>query len=163
MIDDDDEHTIQYRLYLENLSNAITPFLPTEEPEYSLSIGDKHLSTIPEWESDEVIKSSVENLVPIPSEFEDFFHNESECDVPVCDDFTTFSNPLFDYNGDFFSSEDESFFVEDYFGELAHIDLVPPGINKADFDPEEEIYLVENFSYDSSSPRSSEELIRIFC
>ncbi|GKC32867.1 hypothetical protein Tco_1040161 [Tanacetum coccineum] len=34
-------------------------------------MGDKHLSTIPETESDEVIKSSVEDLVPIPN-FSDF-------------------------------------------------------------------------------------------
>ncbi|GJT07066.1 RNA-directed DNA polymerase, eukaryota, reverse transcriptase zinc-binding domain protein [Tanacetum coccineum] len=39
------------------------------------------LSTIPETESDELIKSSVENLVPIPSESEDFSNIESECDV----------------------------------------------------------------------------------
>ncbi|GJV82233.1 hypothetical protein Tco_1518103, partial [Tanacetum coccineum] len=69
--DDDDEYTIQYREYLENSSNAITPDLPTEEPDNSLSMGDEHLSTIPETESDEVIKSSVEDLVPIPSESED--------------------------------------------------------------------------------------------
>ncbi|GJT07620.1 hypothetical protein Tco_0842082, partial [Tanacetum coccineum] len=79
---------------------AITPDLPSEEPEYSLSMGDENLSTIPEMESDEVIKSSVENLVPIRSESKDFSDNESECDVPVCDEssltFTTFSNPLFD-------------------------------------------------------------------
>ncbi|GJZ31218.1 hypothetical protein Tco_0576265 [Tanacetum coccineum] len=59
-----------------------------------------HLDTIPEKESDEVIKSSVEDLVPIPSESEDFSDNESECDVPVDDEssptFTTFLNPLFD-------------------------------------------------------------------
>nr|GFA85507.1 hypothetical protein [Tanacetum cinerariifolium] len=48
-----------------------TPDLPTEEPEYSLNIGDEHLSTIPETESDEVIKYSVENLLPIPSESEE--------------------------------------------------------------------------------------------
>ncbi|GJW07152.1 hypothetical protein Tco_1569575 [Tanacetum coccineum] len=30
--DDNDEYTIQYREYLENPSNAITPDLPTEEP-----------------------------------------------------------------------------------------------------------------------------------
>ncbi|GJT12248.1 hypothetical protein Tco_0859290 [Tanacetum coccineum] len=69
-------------------------------------MGDEHLSTIPETESDELIKSSVENLVPIPSESED----ECECDVPDCDDsqttnFSTFSNPLFD---DSTSSDDES-------------------------------------------------------
>ncbi|GKD16383.1 hypothetical protein Tco_1205541 [Tanacetum coccineum] len=57
--DDDEEYTI-----------AITPDLPTEEPDNSLSMGDEHLSTIPETKSDEVIKSSVGDLVPIPSESE---------------------------------------------------------------------------------------------
>ncbi|GJZ20768.1 hypothetical protein Tco_0557358 [Tanacetum coccineum] len=93
--DDDEEYTI-----------AITPVLPTEEPDNSLSMGDEHLSTIPETESDEFIKSSVENLIQNPREFKD----ECECDVPDCDDsqttnFSTFSNPLFD---DSTSSDDES-------------------------------------------------------
>nr|GEZ75973.1 hypothetical protein [Tanacetum cinerariifolium] len=70
MINDDEEHSIQYKEYLENYSNAIATVLPTEEPEYSLSMGDEHLSTIPEMESGEVIKSSVKNLVQIPSEYE---------------------------------------------------------------------------------------------
>nr|GEV91743.1 hypothetical protein [Tanacetum cinerariifolium] len=56
-------------------------------------------------ESDEFIKSSVKNLVLNPSEFED----EHECDVPVCDDFTTFSNLLFDADDDFSSSDGKSF------------------------------------------------------
>ncbi|GKD84753.1 hypothetical protein Tco_1355907, partial [Tanacetum coccineum] len=111
--DDDDEYTIQYKEYLENSSNAITPNLPTEEPDNSLSMGDEHLSTISETESDKLIKSSVENLVPIPSESEDFFDNESECDVPVCNNFTNFSNPLFDSDDDFSSSDDELFSDED--------------------------------------------------
>ncbi|GJY63870.1 hypothetical protein Tco_0465330 [Tanacetum coccineum] len=64
--DDDDEHTILYRS-----SKEITPDLPTEEPDNSLSMGDEHLSTIPETESDKLIKSSVENLVPILRESED--------------------------------------------------------------------------------------------
>ncbi|GKD93985.1 hypothetical protein Tco_1373822 [Tanacetum coccineum] len=45
---------------------AITTDLPIEEPDNSLNMGDEHLDTIPATESDEVIKSSVENLVPIP-------------------------------------------------------------------------------------------------
>ncbi|GKA58517.1 hypothetical protein Tco_0757705 [Tanacetum coccineum] len=45
---------------------AITSDLPTEEPDNSLNMGDEHLNTIPETE-----KSSVENLVPIPSELKD--------------------------------------------------------------------------------------------
>ncbi|GJR37629.1 hypothetical protein Tco_1213313 [Tanacetum coccineum] len=46
-------------------------------------MGDEHLNTIPETESDEVIKSSVKNLVPIPSQSEVTFDNM--CDVPFCD------------------------------------------------------------------------------
>ncbi|GKC79105.1 hypothetical protein Tco_1129879 [Tanacetum coccineum] len=84
-------------------STAITPDSPKID---SLIMVDKHLDTIPETESDEFIKSSVENLVQNPSESED----ECECDVPDCDDsqttnFSTFSNPLFD---DSTSSDDES-------------------------------------------------------
>nr|GEW56097.1 hypothetical protein [Tanacetum cinerariifolium] len=39
MIDDDKEHSIQYKEYLENSFDAITTVLPTKEPEYSLSMG----------------------------------------------------------------------------------------------------------------------------
>ncbi|GJX15144.1 hypothetical protein Tco_0206902 [Tanacetum coccineum] len=80
-IDDDEEYSIQFKKYLENLSK-LTPDLPTEEPEYSLSMGDEHLSTILETESDKVIKSSVENLVPIPRESEGV--SDDTCDVPFC-------------------------------------------------------------------------------
>nr|GEV60842.1 hypothetical protein [Tanacetum cinerariifolium] len=87
--------------------SAIAYDLPTVEPEDYLRMGDGHLDTIPVTESDEFIKSSVENLVPNQSESDDL--SDSECDVPACDDFTTFSNILFDDNDDFSSSDDESF------------------------------------------------------
>ncbi|GJV83655.1 hypothetical protein Tco_1523553 [Tanacetum coccineum] len=84
---------------------------------------DEHLSTILEKESDEFIKSSVEDLIPIPSESEDTFESDNDCDLPTCEDFSpinvfeeksvTFSNPLFDSNDDFTSSDDESLFDED--------------------------------------------------
>nr|GEV58904.1 hypothetical protein [Tanacetum cinerariifolium] len=216
----DEEHSIQYKKYLENSSNAIALDLPTKESEYSLSMEDEHLSTILKTESDELIKSSVKKLVPIPSKSEVTSDNECECDVPVKDEsfriFTTFSNPLFDCNDDFTSSDDESlsnedvsmenfkiysnplfddeeiistkidphflnaesnliesllnrdtlfdyspkfdFILEEFFGELAHIDPIPPGIEEADFDLEEEIRLVENLLYDNSSPRPPKEL-----
>nr|GFA82187.1 hypothetical protein [Tanacetum cinerariifolium] len=103
--------------YLENSSNAITTVLPTEEPEYSLSLGDEHLSIIPEMESGKVIKSSVKNLVPNPSEYEVTSDDESECDVPIKDEsslvFITFSNSIFDDNDDFISSDDELLSNED--------------------------------------------------
>nr|GFA85646.1 hypothetical protein [Tanacetum cinerariifolium] len=117
MINDDEEHSIQYKEYLENCSNAIAPVLPTKEPEYSLSMWYEHLSTILKTESDEVIESSAKNLVPNPSEYGVTSDDESECDVPVKDEsspvFTTFSNPLLDCNDDFISSDDESLSEED--------------------------------------------------
>ncbi|GJY25667.1 zinc finger, CCHC-type containing protein [Tanacetum coccineum] len=70
--DDDEDDTI-----------AITPVLPIEEPDNSLSMGDEHLDTIPTTESDKVIKSSVENLVLIPSESEGI--PDKMCDVPLCE------------------------------------------------------------------------------
>nr|GEV75076.1 hypothetical protein [Tanacetum cinerariifolium] len=158
-----------------------------------------------ETESDEVIKFSVDNLVPILSESEVTSDNESKCDVPVNDEsspiFTTFLNTLFDCNDDFTSSDDKSlsnedvpkekfkiyssplfddeeiisskidphhfvesdliesllnrytlidsspkfdYLLEEFSGELAHIDPIPPRIEEADFDLEEEIHLVEN-------------------
>nr|GEY00793.1 hypothetical protein [Tanacetum cinerariifolium] len=72
--DDDVDYTI-----------AITPVLSTEEPDNSLSMGDEHLDTIPATKSDEVIKSSVEDLVPIPSESEGI--PDTMCDVHL------FNNP----------------------------------------------------------------------
>nr|GEU40788.1 hypothetical protein [Tanacetum cinerariifolium] len=191
--DDDKDYTI-----------AITPNFPITD---SLSLGDEHLSTIPETESDELIKSSVENLVPNPSKSEDLSDIQSECDVPDYDDFTTFSNSLFDDDDNFSTCDDESLsdkdvskeiysnplfdeeiisikidlhhfntesdlieswlnqdssiisspkidsLLEDFFGELAHIDLILSGINEADFNPEKEIRLVEKLLYDNSSPR----------
>ncbi|GJX12146.1 hypothetical protein Tco_0202005 [Tanacetum coccineum] len=59
---DDDNDNEEYTI-------AITPVLPTEKPDNSLSMRDEHLSTILKTESDELIKSSDENLIPIP-EFE---------------------------------------------------------------------------------------------
>nr|GEX94980.1 hypothetical protein [Tanacetum cinerariifolium] len=193
--------------------SAITP----NETLDSLIIEDEHLDTILATESDEFIKSSVENLVLIPNESED----ESECDMPDCDDsqmthFSTFSNPLFD---DFTSSDDESSHEEDihemsfktysnplfdhdeeiissefnpihnedlennrfdtepylleslpnrdtlmssplkidsllaeFAGAFIFLKLIPPGIDKADCDFEEDIHLVERLLYDNSSP-----------
>nr|GFA88413.1 hypothetical protein [Tanacetum cinerariifolium] len=63
----------------DNDDSAITPILSTKEPIDSLSIGDEHLDTIPTTESDEVIKSSVEDLILIPSEFEGI--PDTMCDV----------------------------------------------------------------------------------
>ncbi|GJT67408.1 hypothetical protein Tco_1018888 [Tanacetum coccineum] len=113
--DDDEEITIPLNEITSQIppSIAITPVLPTMEPEDSLIMGDENHSTIPEKESSEFIKSSVDDLVPIPSESEDTSYNDSECDLPFCDNSVTFSNPLFDANDDFTSSDNESLPEED--------------------------------------------------
>ncbi|GKF96040.1 hypothetical protein Tco_0288775 [Tanacetum coccineum] len=91
--DDDDydyeESTIPLNEIVSQIppSIAITPVLSTLEPEDSLIMGNKELSTILEKESDEFIKSSVEDLVPIPSESEDILESDSDCDLPSCDNF----------------------------------------------------------------------------
>ncbi|GJR71104.1 hypothetical protein Tco_0083469 [Tanacetum coccineum] len=111
--DDDDDYTI-----------AITPVLPTKEPVNSLSMGDEHLDTILATESDEVIKSSVENLVPFPSESEGIPY--SVCDVPLCNNptpleaFKEHYETIIDSNNDYSSSDDDSYENIDY------VDASPP-------------------------------------
>nr|GFA86041.1 hypothetical protein [Tanacetum cinerariifolium] len=106
--DDDDEeesNSLKDNIISELPScSAVTP----NEPVNSLSMGDEHLDTISATESDEVIKSSVEDLVPIPSESE----GKTGCDVPSC--FTTFSNILFDAEYEFNSVDDQSLHNEDF-------------------------------------------------
>nr|GEW20467.1 hypothetical protein [Tanacetum cinerariifolium] len=120
MIHGDEKSTIPLNEIISQIpsSIAIIPVLPTVEPEDSLIMRNEELSTIPEKESDGVIKSSVEDFVPIPSESKYTSGSDSECDLPTCDVFSpidvpegksvTFSNPLFDSNDDFTSSDDES-------------------------------------------------------
>nr|GEY38620.1 hypothetical protein [Tanacetum cinerariifolium] len=114
--DDDEDYTL-----------AVTPSFPIEEPDNSLSIGDEHVDTIPATESDKFIKSSVENLIPIPSEPEGI--PEHMCDVPFHDN----SPPLDvskDQFEDFFESNDEFSLPDDDFFSIDNIDYVeasPPG------------------------------------
>nr|GEZ38024.1 hypothetical protein [Tanacetum cinerariifolium] len=71
-------------------------------------MGDKHLDTISATESNEVIKSSVEDLVPIPSESEGI--PDTMCDVPIeaKDHFEIVKNS----NDDYSSSDDDSLYYE---------------------------------------------------
>nr|GFA10811.1 hypothetical protein [Tanacetum cinerariifolium] len=113
--DDEDEYSIQVS---EKSPIAIAPVLPTEEPKNSLSMGDEHLDNILETKTDEVINSSVEDLVPILSESEGILDNM--CDVPFYDNsppldvLTDHFELLFDFNDDCTSSEDDSFEDIDY-------------------------------------------------
>nr|GEX36391.1 hypothetical protein [Tanacetum cinerariifolium] len=134
--DDDDE----------DYNFAITP----NKPNYSLSMGDEHPDTVPAIESNEFIKSSVENLVPIQSESE----GESEFDVPVCDEFTTFSNVLFDAEYEFDSSDDQSFSNEDapekiFSNPLFEEEIIPMKIDQHHYNVESD--LIESLRIHDSS------------
>nr|GEV92733.1 hypothetical protein [Tanacetum cinerariifolium] len=106
--DDDDDDDVDYTI-------AITPVLSTEEPDNSVSMGYEHLDTIPATKSDEVIKSSGKDCVPIPSESEGI--PDTMCDVHL------FNNPtsleakdhfeiVINSNDDYSSSDDDSLYSE---------------------------------------------------
>ncbi|GKE16638.1 abscisic aldehyde oxidase 3, partial [Tanacetum coccineum] len=131
-------------------SIAITPVLPTIEPEDSLIMGDENLRTIPEKESDEFIKSSVEDLVPILRESEDTSDSDKECDLPFCDNFVTFSNPFFDANDDFTSKVLEDIESKDSYvfnlDETALLVTLLSGANEDEcLDPEGDIDEIDAF------------------
>nr|GFA39700.1 hypothetical protein [Tanacetum cinerariifolium] len=119
--DDDDDD--------EDYTSAITPdepILSTEEPDNSLSMGDEHLDTIPATKSDEFIKSSVENLIPISSESEGF--PEHMCDVPSHDNsppLDVSKDQIEDFsesNKEFSSIDDDSFSIDD----IDYVEASPP-------------------------------------
>nr|GEZ31621.1 hypothetical protein [Tanacetum cinerariifolium] len=112
---------LNYFCYDEDYTIAVTPSLLPKEPDNSLSMGDEHLDTIPATESDEFIKSSVENLIPIPSESKGI--PEHMCDVPFHDN----SPPLDvskDQFEDFFDSNDEFSLIDDDSFSIHNIDIV---------------------------------------
>nr|GFA12438.1 hypothetical protein [Tanacetum cinerariifolium] len=104
----------------------LTPSLSTEEPDNSLSIGDEHLDTITVTEPDKFIKSSVENLIPIPSEFEGIPNNM--CDVPFHDNFPPLDiskdqfEDFSDFNDEFSLTDDDSFSIDN----IDYVEASPP-------------------------------------
>ncbi|GJS44662.1 hypothetical protein Tco_0594783 [Tanacetum coccineum] len=152
--DDDEDYTI-----------AITPVLSTKEPVDSLIMEDEHLDTIPATESDEVIKSSVENLVQIPSESEGI--PDKMCDVPFRDNslpldiskdqFEGFS----DSNDDSTSIDDDSFSIDD----IDYVEASPPDSELVSLEVVEIVipessstslnfFLEETNTFDNSLPES---------
>ncbi|GJT47827.1 hypothetical protein Tco_0973984 [Tanacetum coccineum] len=132
--DDDDD------FYIESIdetspSDAITPDLPITD---SLILEDEHLDIILETDSDEEIESSVKNLNLTPSESEDLSDYVSE--------YTVITFPKID------------FLLEEFAGELALINPIPPGIAKTNFDSKEDIRLIKKLLYDHLSPRPPKEL-----
>nr|GEZ42713.1 hypothetical protein [Tanacetum cinerariifolium] len=98
-------------------------------------MGDEYRNTVLATESDEFIKSCVENLVPNPS------NAESTDDSSLI-----------------ISSKIDSL-LDEFAGELTLLKAISPGIDKTDCHPENEIRLTKRLLYDNSSPRSSKEFV----
>ncbi|GJR51073.1 hypothetical protein Tco_1401594 [Tanacetum coccineum] len=144
--DDDEESSIPLKDIITSglpMCVAVTPVLSTEEPVDSLIIEDGHLDAIPATESDEVIKSSVENLVPTPSESEGI--PNKMCDVPLCNNptpleaFKEHSEIVVDFNDDSTSSDDDSPYGED----IDYVDASPPDVEFVSLEVVEIVYQPE--------------------
>nr|GFB14123.1 hypothetical protein [Tanacetum cinerariifolium] len=192
--DDDDDEERSDSLD-ENIISGLPPFfaithdepvLSTEEPDNSLSIGDEHLDTIPAMESDEFMKSSVENLIPILNDEHstDFKTKSASTSLNSLleetnnfnnslPEFTTFSNVLFDAECESDSSDDQSCFDEEvlekiiskplyeFVGELTLLKSISPRIDETDYDFEEDIRLIDKLLYDNSSSRLPKEFVSV--
>nr|GFA31179.1 hypothetical protein [Tanacetum cinerariifolium] len=118
--------------------------------------GDEHLDTVLATKSDEFLKSSVENLIPYPSESE----GENGCDMPAC--FTTFLNVLFDADYEFDSVDDLSLHDEDILEKIFLNPLFEEEIIFMKIDPHQfnaESKLIESMlNHDSSIIPSSSKI-----
>nr|GEY42595.1 hypothetical protein [Tanacetum cinerariifolium] len=98
-------------------------------------MGDEHLKTIPATESDEFIKSYVENLVPN-------------------------SKSLLNRDSFIISSSSKiNSLLDEFTGELTLLKSILPGIDETDYYSEEDIRLIERLLYDNSSPCPPEEFV----
>nr|GEV56389.1 hypothetical protein [Tanacetum cinerariifolium] len=170
-----DAAKLKLKLLMINVATAaiaITLDLPTVKPGDSLSIGDEHLDTISETESDEFIKSSVENLVPNPSESKDLsdrnlfepYFDEEIISIKIDPHHFNVESDLIesflnhDSSNTSSSSKIDSL-LNEIAGELILLKSIPPGNDEADCDPEKEICLIKKLLYDNSSPRPPKEFI----
>nr|GEW88178.1 integrase, catalytic region, zinc finger, CCHC-type, peptidase aspartic, catalytic [Tanacetum cinerariifolium] len=137
------EELLEYINSPKKSPDAIAPILSTEEPKYSLSMRYKHLNTTSETESYEIIKSGVEELVPIPKEYEVTSKDKRECDMLVCEDSSTFddyddhSKILSDSNNNDISSNDDAF--ED----IEYVEASIPDLELVSLHEENDVYQEE--------------------
>ncbi|GKE29975.1 hypothetical protein Tco_1445359, partial [Tanacetum coccineum] len=163
-VDEDDYIRLGDIIARYSTSKAITPDLPIEEPDNSLNMGDEHLDTIPATESDKVIKSSVENLIPSPSEFKGI--SDDTCDVLTCENNhvnveSNLVESLINRDTSIVYSSKIDPILEVFAGELVHIAPIPPGIGEADFDQNDDTSSdddsFKNIEYVDASPSYSLE------
>nr|GEW77228.1 hypothetical protein [Tanacetum cinerariifolium] len=145
---------------------TLAPILSTKEPEYSLSMGYEHPNTTPETKSDEIIKSGVEELVPIPNECGVTSEDKKECDMLVCENSPICDNHsdiLSDSNNDDDISSDDNPFKDIEYVEASFTDpeIVSVAEENVVYHKEEEVDLEDIFQIQDVILR--EKLLSINC
>ncbi|GKA37556.1 hypothetical protein Tco_0724121 [Tanacetum coccineum] len=130
----DDESSSEENVPVENFKIYSNPLLEFNEKNFSSEINPLYNEVLEDLDS---IPSGNEN---------DHFNVKSNLIESLLNKNTVITFPKID------------FLLEEFAGERALINLIPPRIAGADFDPEGDISLVEKLLYDNSSPRPPEEL-----
>nr|GEX42224.1 hypothetical protein [Tanacetum cinerariifolium] len=125
-----------------SLIHAVTPILSTKEPEYSPSLGYENSNTTPETESDEIIKSGVEELVLILSENEVTLEDKRECDVPISE-----NSPICDDHSEIFSdskNDDDISVYDDDFEDVEYVEASLPDPEIVSIEEENVLHQAKN-------------------
>nr|GFC88737.1 hypothetical protein [Tanacetum cinerariifolium] len=118
----------------------------------AFSMGYEHPNTTLETESDEIIKSGVEELVPILSENEVISEDKKECDVPVCE-----NSPICDDHSEIFfdsKNDDDISSDDDDFEDIEYVEASRP-------DPEIVSVEEENVVYQEEEEVNLEDISQI--
>nr|GEX52265.1 hypothetical protein [Tanacetum cinerariifolium] len=124
----DDESSSEEDVLVEHFKIYSNPFLEFDEEIFSKEINPLY---------NEVL----EDLDPIlPGNENDHFNAESNLIESLFNKDTMITSPKID------------FLLEEFVGELALINSIPPRIGETNFDPKENIHLIKKLLYDNSSP-----------
>ncbi|GJR79319.1 hypothetical protein Tco_0150104 [Tanacetum coccineum] len=130
----DDASSSEENVMVENFKIYSNPLLEFDEEIFSSEINP-------------LCNEVLEDLDSIPPGNEnDHFNAESDLIESLLNKDTVITLPMID------------FLLEEFAGELALINPIPPGIAETNFDPKEAIRLIKKLLYDNSSPRPPEEL-----
>nr|GEX28982.1 hypothetical protein [Tanacetum cinerariifolium] len=126
--------------------HAVAPILSTKEPEYSSSMGYEHPNTTSEMESDEIIKSGVEELVPVLTENEVTLEDKRECDELVCE-----NSPICDDHSEIFSdsnNDDDISSDDDDFEDIEYVEASLPDPEIISLEEENDVHQEEEEEVD---------------
>ncbi|GJU57581.1 hypothetical protein Tco_1235347 [Tanacetum coccineum] len=130
----DDESSSEEDVLVENFKIYSNPLLEFDEEIFSSEINPLYNDVLEDLDS-----------IP-PGNENDHFNAESDLIESLLNKDTVITSPKID------------FLLEEFAGELALINPIPPEIAETNFDPKEDIRLIKKLLYDNSSPRPPEEL-----